>query len=58
MESRSNQKTPEKESPKYRKGICWFCQNHCNEYGYTHEACIIDYFSKPQQRQLIKAQKA
>ncbi|WP_165776449.1 hypothetical protein [Candidatus Nitrosotalea bavarica] len=55
MESRSNQKISEKESPKYRKGTCWFCQNHCNNFGYTHEACIIDYFSKSKSRQLVSA---
>ncbi|MDR3782776.1 MAG: hypothetical protein P4K92_05685 [Candidatus Nitrosotalea sp.] len=55
MKSSSNQKTPEKEPPKFRMGICWFCQNHCNDYGYTHEACIMDYFSKSKPRQLVSA---
>ncbi|MFZ0184446.1 MAG: hypothetical protein WBV92_05630 [Nitrosotalea sp.] len=55
MESDSNHKMPEKESPRYSKGICWFCQNHCKNSGYAHEACIIDYFIKPKPRQLVAA---
>lgn len=55
MVSYSNKKTPEKESHKYHKGICWFCQNHCNNFGYTHEACIIDFFNKSKPRQLVSA---
>ncbi len=55
MESHSNQKMPQKESPQYRKGTCWFCQNHCNNFGYTHEACIVDYFTKQKPRQLVSA---
>jgi hypothetical protein len=55
MESHSNKRIPEKELPRYRKSICWFCKNHCDSFGYTHKACIIDYFSKPKPRQLLLA---
>ncbi|MDE1818168.1 MAG: hypothetical protein KGI19_06155 [Thaumarchaeota archaeon] len=55
MKSHLNKGMPGTELPKFCKGICWFCQNHCNTGGYTHEACIIDYFSKSKQPHVIKA---
>ena len=45
----------ENESPRYRRGVCWFCQNPCNAFGYTHKECIVDYFAKQKQHQLVKA---
>jgi len=44
----------ENKSPKFHKGVCWFCKTSCDLIRYTHEDCIVIYFKKPAQPRLVE----